>query len=112
MDAKESEKRETLSRVAQEIGSVIRRQAHRKWDTVRMAERNEGRRHVWKFQSGPDRTDRFLAVTHEAMVQGEDAAPLLLEQLKAGGWLDRLHEGPETALILSKGGHLETWARQ
>lgn len=97
--------REKLDRVAHEMGSAIRRQVRRKWDTVRTAERNERGRHVWRFQSGPDGGDLFLHVTHEAMETAE--APQLLEQLRAGRWLSRLSRGPEKALVLGKEGRLE-----
>jgi hypothetical protein len=105
--AKNDSEREKVARVAQELGSALRRQARRKWDAVRMAERNEGRRHVWRFRSSEDGGERFLYVTHEALTRGEDPAPGLLKQLEAGRWLDRLQNGPETSLLLSTGGTLE-----
>lgn len=97
--------REKLDRVAHEMGSTIRRQVRRRWDSVRTAERNEAGRHVWRFQSGADGGDRFLHVTHEAM--GLADAPQLLEQLRAAHWLSRLSRGPERALVLGKEGRLE-----
>ena len=97
--------REKLDRVAHEMGSALRRQVRRKWETVRTAERNERGRHVWRFQSGPDGGDLFLHVTHEAM--GLADAPQLLEQLRAGHWLSRLSKGPAKALVLGKEGRLE-----
>jgi hypothetical protein len=106
MDSQES-RQDQVSRVAREVGSVIRRQARRKWENVRTAERNEGRKHVWRFQSGPDRTDRFLYLSHDAMTDGENPAPALLEQLKSGRLFSRLDQGPETALMLSRDGRLE-----
>lgn len=103
MEAKRND-REKLERVAHEMGGAIRRQARRKWDTVRTAERNEKGRHVWRFQAGPSGGDLFLHVTHEAMAQAE--APELLEQLRAGHWLSRLSRSPERALVLGKDGRL------
>jgi hypothetical protein len=98
-----------VATVAKEIGAVLRRQARKRWETVRTADRNQGNRHVWRFQTGPDRAERFLYVTHEAMVEGENAAPLLIEQLKSGRLFERLHRGPETSLLLSSGGRLEPY---
>lgn len=98
---------EKLDRVARQMGSAIRRQAHRRWETVRTAERNQGGRHVWRFQSGPEGGDRFLHVPHETMVQGDDPAPVLLAQLRKERWLDRMDEGAATSLLLSKSGRLE-----
>jgi hypothetical protein len=64
---------------------------------------------VWRFQQGPDGGERFLHVMHDAMIEGDNAAPALLDQLKAGRLFDRLHRGPETSLLLSKGGRLEAY---
>jgi hypothetical protein len=100
------QKNQKVATVAKEIGAVLRRQARKRWETVRTADRNEGNRHVWRFQAGPGQAERFLYVTHEAMVEGENAAPLLIEQLKAGRLFDRLHRGPETSLLLSSDGRL------
>ena len=86
---------------------MLRRQARKRWETVRTAERNEGNRHVWRFQPGPDGGERFLHVTHEAMLQGD--TPTLLGQLKSGRCFQRLHDGPETSLLLSRGGRLEPY---
>ena len=97
-----------VAAVAKEIGGVLRRQARKRWETVRTAERNEGNRHVWRFQAGPDGGERFLHVSHEAMVD-ENAGPVLLEQLRSGRVFERLHRGPETSLLLSKGGRLEAY---
>jgi len=96
-----------VAEVAKEIGGVLRRQARKRWETVRTAERNEGNRHVWRFQPGPDGGERFLHVTHEAMLQGD--TPTLLGQLKSGRCFQRLHDGPETSLLLSRGGRLEPY---
>lgn len=98
-----------VSEVAKELGAVLRRQARKRWETVRTAERNEGNRHVWRFQAGPDGTERFLHVMHDAMVQGKNAAPTLLEQLRTGRCFERLHDGPETSLLLSRDGRLEAY---
>lgn len=103
---------EKLDRVARQMGSAIRRQAHRRWETVRTAERNQGGRHVWRFQSGPEGGDRFLHVPHAAMVQGDDPAPVLLEQLKKARWLDRLNDGSVTSLLLAENGRLEPLPEQ
>jgi len=95
-----------VATVAKEIGAVLRRQARKRWETVRTADRNEGNRHVWRFQAGPGQAERFLHVTHEAMMEGDDAAAVLIEQLKHGRLFERLHRGPETSLLLSVGGRL------
>ena len=104
MEANESH-REKLDRVAREMGAAIRRQARRRWDAVRTAERNERGSHVWRFQPGEGGEERYLHVTHEAMAQAD--APRLLEQLRAGHWLSRLSRGPATALVLGRDGRLE-----
>lgn len=108
MEGREHQHRK-VAEVAKEIGAVLRRQARKRWETVRTAERNEGNRHVWRFKAGPDGGERFLHVAHEAMVDGDNAGPMLLDQLKAGRLFDRLHRGPETSLLLSKGGRLEAY---
>lgn len=107
MEGRDHQQRKVAA-VAKELGAVLRRQARKRWDTVRTAERNEGNRHVWRFQAGPDGGERFLHVTHEAMA-GHDAARQLLEQLRTGRCFQRLHDGPETSLLLSKGGRLEAY---
>jgi hypothetical protein len=111
MDARK-EQREQRARVALELGRLIRRQARRRWSTVRTAERNAGGHHVWRFRFGPEASERFLHVTHAAMDQPADASRLLFQQLRTSRWLDRLVEGPETALCLSESGHLEPWPVQ
>jgi hypothetical protein len=108
MDQQETH-HEKLARVAREMDTVIRGQARRKWEKVRTANRNEKGRHVWRFRSGGDGSERFLHVTHAAMRQGENPAQQLLRQLRAERWLDRLSEGPATALLLSEDGRLEPW---
>ena len=108
MEGHEHQQRK-VAEVAKELGAVLRRQARKRWETVRTAERNEGNRHVWRFQAGPGGSERFLHVTHEAMAQGGDAAHLLIEQLRNGRCFQRLHDGPETSLLLSKGGRLEAY---
>jgi hypothetical protein len=105
MEGREQHKQKVAT-VAKEIGAVLRRQARKRWETVRTADRNQGNRHVWRFQTGPGQAERFLHVTHEAMIEGENAAPLLIEQLKSGRLFERLHRGPETSLLLSTGGSL------
>jgi hypothetical protein len=105
MEQNESQQ-EKVRRVARELSGSLRRQARRRWTTVKTSERNEGHRHVWRFTSAPDAQERFLYVSHEALAHGENAAPQLLEQLEAARWLDRLNDGEETSLVLSKGGRL------
>lgn len=111
MDPQETPK-ETISRVARELGQVIRRQAHGRWEGVRTAQRNEGSRHVWRFQAGPDSTERFLHVPHMSMAGGENAAEVLLGQLRKARWLDRLQNGPERSFLLSPAGNLKPWPKQ
>jgi hypothetical protein len=106
MEPNES-KRDKASRVARELSGALRRQARRRWNEVKTAERNEGSRHVWRFQDGAAGGERFLYVTHQALAAGDNAAPALLQQLEAGNWLDRLNEGSATSLVLSTGGRLE-----
>ena len=106
MDGRDQQHRK-VAEVAKEIGGVLRRQARKRWETVRTAERNEGNRHVWRFQPSPDGGERFLHVTHDAMVQGD--GPTLISQLKSGRCFERLHDGPETSLLLSTGGRLEPY---
>jgi hypothetical protein len=98
-----------VAKVAKELGPALRRQARGQWETVKTAERNEGNRHVWRFRPNPDGPERFLHVAHEVMVKGDDPAAELLRQLQVGQWIERLTSGPETALLLSKGGRLEAW---
>lgn len=108
MDRKETQK-ERVTRVAQELGSAIRRQARGRWKTVRTADRNEPGRHVWRFMETPEGAARFLHVEHKAMTSGKDASGRLLGQLEAERWLDRLQQGPETALLLSRDGQLSPY---
>jgi hypothetical protein len=102
---------ETLSRVTRELGAGIRRQARTHWGSIRTAHRNEGKRHVWRFKSGADGTERFLHVPHKSMVSANDAAETLMAQLGAAKWLDRMQEGPETSFLLSSSGRLKPWKR-
>lgn len=101
MDPKETS-RQRATRVASELGPVIRRQARGRWARVRVAERNERGRHVWRFRTGPGAEERFLHIEHRVMAQGRNPAARLLKRLDAGGWLDRLQDEPETALLLSR----------
>jgi hypothetical protein len=55
--------------------------------------------------------ERFLHIEHSAMVSGKDPAARLLEQLESERWLDRLQQGPETALLLSRDGQLAAFPR-
>lgn len=101
-----------ISRVARELGTALRRQAKGKWTAVRTAGRSEDRRHAWRFaHADSSQGTRFLRVTHKAMMQSAAPVPMLLEQLNAGRWLDRLNEGPETSLVLRSGGRLESTRR-
>ena len=93
-----------LARVAREVGAVLRRQARKRWETVRMASRDEGNRHVWRFREGG--SARYLHVSHEALADGDSAA--LLRQLRAGRIFSRL-SGAESSLLLSRGGLLEPY---
>jgi hypothetical protein len=101
-----------LTRVARELGTLIRRQAHELWDSMQVAKRNERGQHVWRFRLGAEEQDRFLRVSHRAMTQGENPSRLLFEQLQAGRWIQRLHEGPETAVLLTSGGQVRAWPKQ
>ncbi|HEX8246273.1 MAG TPA: hypothetical protein VF541_22405 [Longimicrobium sp.] len=95
-----------LAQVAKEVGAVLRRQARKRWTAVRTADRNEGNRHVWRFQQADGGTERFLHVSHDAMREGD--ATSVLEQLRAGRCFSRLN-GAETSLLLSKGGRLDAY---
>jgi hypothetical protein len=110
MDSKETRK-QRVTRVARELSTELRRQARGTWSSVRTAQRNERDRHVWRFQPGPDAGERFLHIEHRAMVSGRNPAVRLLEQLRSERWLDRLKQGPETALLLSSDGELAEYTR-
>jgi hypothetical protein len=105
MDAMETPQQK-LTRVAREVGTVIREQAGGRWERVRTAERNEGKRHVWRFRSG-GQPDRFLHLSHRAMTKGEDPTTTLLAQLQRADWLDRMQQGPETTFFLAPSGRLQ-----
>ena len=105
MDPKET-KQQRMQRVAQELSPQIREQARGKWKDVRTAERNEQGRHVWRFRPGPGEDERFLHIEHQALVRGENSAALVLNRLEQGHWLDRLQQGPDNALLLSRTGEL------
>jgi hypothetical protein len=98
--------RQQITRVAGELTTSIKEQARGRWSRVQTAERNQGGRHVWRFRAGPGQAERFLHIEHRAMVRDGDTAASLLEQLQAGNWLDRLQQGPETAVLLSRDGQL------
>lgn len=104
MTPREMQKQQ-ITRVAGELTAAIREQARGRWSQVHTAERNEPGRHVWRFRTGPGEGERFLAIEHRAMVKEGNAASLL-EQLQTGRWLDRLQQGPETAVLLSYDGQL------
>jgi hypothetical protein len=110
MDPKESQK-QRIVRVAEELSISIRRQARGRWKGIRTARRNARGCHVWRFRSVRGGGERFLHIEHRAMVNGRDTAARLLEQLEAEAWLDRLHRGPDTALLLSRDGQLAAYPR-
>jgi hypothetical protein len=107
MDSNETRK-QRVTRVARELSTELRRRARGRWAGVRTAQRDERGRHVWRFRAGKG-SERFLHIEHGAMVGGADPASRLLERLEAENWLDRLQEGPETALLLSRDGRLATY---
>lgn len=108
MDPKETRK-QRITRVARELSGTLRRQARGRWKEVRTAERNEQDRHVWRFQSGPGGSERYLHIEHRAMVQGKDPSARLLKRLEEEQWLDRLQQEPQTALLLSGDGQLASY---
>jgi hypothetical protein len=109
MDPKETQE-QRVTRVALEIGTEIRRQVRGKWK-VRTAERNERGRHVWRFKPASEDGERFLHIEHRAMAKGSDSTARLLEQLESERWLDRLQNGPETALLLSSDGRVSSFPK-
>ncbi len=104
---KNESREERRGRVASELGAALRRQAAGSWGRVRTAERHEDRGHAWRFQPGPSAPARFLRVTNEALDEARDSAAGLLSHLDAGRWLARLEDGPETCLVLHRGGRLQ-----
>lgn len=98
---------ERMTRVAEELGTALRRQARGRWKKVRTAQRNERNRRVWRFRFPAGGGERFLYIRHQAMLEGGDPAGRLLDQLEAEHWLDRLRQGPAAALVLTKEGRLE-----
>jgi hypothetical protein len=104
MTPREQQKQQ-ITRVAGELSPAIKAQAQGQWSRVRTSERNQGGQHVWRFRAGPGQAERFLHIEHRAMAR-DNAAASLLEQLQAGRWLDRLQQGPETALLLSRDGQV------
>ncbi len=110
MDSNET-RTQRMTRVAQELGTALRQQARGRWKRVRTAERNERGRRVWRFRLDSDGGERFLHIQHQAMVEGTDPTTRLLDQLESEHWLDRLQQGPATALVLSREGRLETLPR-
>lgn len=101
MTPKETQKAR-ITRVAGQLSPAIREQARGRWSRVRVAERNEGGRHVWRFRAGPGEDERFLHIEHRALAG--DAASLR-EQLGTGQWLDLL-QGTESAVLLSGDGRV------
>jgi hypothetical protein len=105
MKPQETQKQQ-ITRVAGELSTAIKRQARARWRQVRTAQRNEGGRHVWRFQEGPGTDERFLHIEHQAMVRGKDASARLLKQLGSGQWLDLLQQGPGNSVLLTRDGEL------
>jgi hypothetical protein len=101
-----------LSRAVRELGPLIKRQAHEQWNVLHVANRRERGQHVWRFRFGTGEEERFLRISYRAMVRAEKRTSRLFEQLQAGRWLERLKNGPETALLLTSGGKLRAWPRQ
>lgn len=110
MDPKNG-RHEQRAEVARELGRMIRRQARRKWSSVRMAQRDDRGHHVWRFRPETGGNERFLHVSHEAMDRSGNPSRVLFRQLREGRWLDRL-DGSETALRLAKDGQVEAWPAQ
>jgi hypothetical protein len=108
MDSR-NERQQAVTRVSRELGSELRREAGERWSEVRVAHRNEGDHHVWRFRTGADGPERFLRVAHRAMTRGGDRSAAVLERLRAARWIERLHGGPETALLLTGEGEVRTW---
>jgi hypothetical protein len=109
MDPKETPE-QRVSRVAQEIGTEIRRQVRGRWKVL-TADRNERGHHVWRFKPAAEDGVRFLHIEHRAMAKGKGSAALL-EQLEAERWLDRLQNGPETSLVLSSDGTVSPFRKR
>jgi len=103
------ERQQAVTRVSRELGSALRLEAGERWSEVRIAHRNEGDHHVWRFRSGTDGSERFLRVAHRAMTRRGDRSAAVLERLRAARWMDRLLGGPETALLLTGDGEVRTW---
>jgi hypothetical protein len=108
MESSES-RSEQRAQVSRALGRRLRRDARRRWDGVRTAERSERGHQVWRFRPGAGAGERFLHVANEAMEQAEDAGRALFRQLRAGRWLDRLDEGGETSLRLTAAGRIEPY---
>jgi len=101
-----------IDRVAHELGTAMRKQAGRRWGSVRTAKRKLATRYVWRFRTGAGEPDRFLSLAHRAMSEGENPTATLLAQLDAAQWLDRMQAGPETSFRLARGGHLRARATE
>lgn len=108
MNPQESQKQQ-ITRVAGELSTSIKKQARGRWRQVRTAERNEGGRHVWRFQAGPNADARFLHIEHGAMMQGKDTTARLLEQLGSGRWMDLMRQ--ENSVLLTRDGELTAFPR-
>jgi hypothetical protein len=108
MEPKES-RRERRAQVARELGSLIHRQARRRWSRVRTARRSERGHLVWRFRVDPEAGYRFLHVSHEAVERADNSCRQLFDQLRAGRWLDRLEDDAVTAIRLSAEGVIEPW---
>jgi hypothetical protein len=108
MDPK-NDRRLLVARVSAELGTAIRSQVRGRWEGMRTAERNEPGRHVWRFRTSEAGDERFLHVEHRAMVKGSDPAGRLMKRLEDERWLDRLRNGPETSLLLSRTGRVAAY---
>jgi len=95
-----------IARVAHELGAELHRAVDGKWGPLRIARRNLGNRHVWRFRSTGGAPDRFLLLSHRAMTEGENPTARLLAQLEKERWVDRMQAGPETAFSLLPSGRL------
>lgn len=102
-----------IARVTQQLSAALKKQAAGRWGAVRTAGRGEAGRYAWRFaHADGSRAHRFLRVTHKAMLQSANPLPVLLAQLQAGRWLDRLNGDSETSLVLRAGGQLENAGRK
>lgn len=111
MESQES-KHDQVAIVAREMGDALRRDVSSQAGRVRVSERNEGSRHVWRFRADERSPERFLHIGHGSMTAGENASAKLLAQLKKAEWSERLFGGSVTSLMLSPQGQLKPWPKQ